>query len=50
MGKLNKGNIISCLVGIVLGTAGTFGGQALFYIILRNKVLIQVNKKLRILI
>ena len=30
MGKLNKGNIISGLVGIVLGTAGTFGGQALF--------------------
>ncbi len=31
MGKLYKENIISCLVGIVLGTAGTFGGQTLFY-------------------
>lgn len=30
MSKINKGNIVSGLVGAVLGVAGTFGGQAIF--------------------
>ena len=30
MGKINRSHIISGLVGIALGSAGTFGGQAIF--------------------
>ena len=30
MGKFNRSHIISGLVGVVLGSAGTFGGQAIF--------------------